>query len=61
MPKYNHALTIAFEAIGSHPHEVTDEEFRAGLLKRVQDLERTNDWKHVNVEAPFDTYEVEDA
>ena len=56
MPKYNHALTIAFEAIGSDPYSVSDEEFRAGLIKRVEDLERTNGWSQVNVDAPFDTY-----
>jgi len=56
MPKYNHAVTIAFECLSDNREGPTDEEYRQGLLKRVQELEESKAWGQANVDAPFDTY-----
>ena len=56
--RYNHALTIAFEARPADPEGPTNAEYRQGLLDRIAAIDAEPDgWAQVNVEAPFDTYE----
>lgn len=59
MPKYNHAMTIAFEAWSDNPEGPTDKEYRQGLIDRIASIDASNAWSQVNIDAPFDTYEVE--
>lgn len=58
--KYNHALTVAYEAISSDPDMPTLDEALAGLKKRVAELEadRQEAREALLSEMPFDTYEV---
>jgi len=62
MPKYNHAYTIAFEVVSSHPkaYDVTAGDLILALQKRLNDLSCDNNTKGI-IEAcgePFDTYEM---
>jgi hypothetical protein len=60
--RYNHAVTIAFECMSDNPDGPSDAEYRAGLLKRIEQIDAYRDgWAQVNVDAPFDTYEIEEA
>lgn len=56
-PRYNHAYDLAFTLISEHPQgeDVTPEMFRAALMKRIEDLDRHNEWQEA-CGCPFDTY-----
>ena len=62
MPKYNHALTIAYEVITEDPDGGTFEERMAGLRKRIERIEAdpVEARGAVMNEAPYDTFEMED-
>jgi len=64
MTKYNHALTIAFEVITEDEdcHDMTYEDMKAALLKRIEDLNPANnqwgyleEYKEATLK-PYDTY-----
>ena len=59
MSKYNHAFDLAFIVSGSTTDdgsEITAEQFRDAILKRVQDLYDARELIEA-VGAPFDSYE----
>ena len=68
MTKYNHALTIAFEVITEDEYceDMTYEDMKAGLLKRIEDLNPANnpwgnltEYKEATLK-PFDTYIIDE-
>lgn len=63
MKHYNHALTLAFEVVSTNPSGPSIEEAMPALLRRVADLllDRQEAKEALLSEAPFDTYEMEEA
>lgn len=61
MTIYNHMFTLAFSVetprSGREGDEVTADELKAGLLKRIQDLDENHEWLEATG-APDDTYVV---
>lgn len=59
-PTYNHAFTIAFELSGSTDpdgDDVTAEDLRSALLKRIEDLDSAGDFDWLEAAgAPYDSY-----
>ena len=57
MPVFNHAYSIAFEVLSSHPEgeDVTADMLRAALLRRVANL-NANEWLEA-CGTPYDTHE----
>lgn len=56
--RYNHAYTIAFEVETEHDaDDVTADELRAGLRKRLDSLENDQEWLAA-ADSPYDTIEV---
>jgi hypothetical protein len=60
MPKtYNHAFELCFEVSGSTTEDgsdVTEEQFRAAIQKRIDDLVKDN-YLSGHLCPPFDTFE----
>lgn len=63
MPRYNYALTLAYEVVSDNPDMPTYEECLAALKQRLQQiLDDPEEGREALLsEAPFDIYEVEDA
>lgn len=56
---YNHAFTLAFEIPGStdpEGNDITPQQYREALLKRMNDLDKNNEWEEA-IGAPYDTFE----
>ena len=62
MPKYNHAMSIAYVVISDDPEMPTLDEAWEGLQKRVADLEDDLGEREEALlsEYPWNTYELED-
>lgn len=61
MPRFNHAVDIAFTVISDDPdgQDFTPAMLRAALLRRIADLDKApEDWLEA-VGAPFDSYEMD--
>lgn len=58
MPKFNHAVTVAFTVISDQKdgEDITSDMFRTALLKRIIDLDEHDQWREA-IGAPFDTYQ----
>lgn len=58
--KFNHALTLAFEAISERKDgdDLTPAMLRAALMRRIIQLDEEGAWLEACL-APFDTYEME--
>lgn len=61
MPRFNHAVDIAFTVISDDPegNDFTPAMLRAALIRRIADLDSQPDQWLEAVGAPFDTYEEE--
>lgn len=58
---FNHMFTVAFTVISPNDGEnVTADELKAGLLKRIQDLDRHDEWEEA-CGLPDDTYVESDS
>lgn len=59
-PLYNHMMTIAFTVISPRKgDELTGEEIREGLLRRVQEIKHDDALVIEACGMPDDTYEIE--
>jgi hypothetical protein len=63
MPRYNHALTVAYQVETDEPEIPTLEECIEALIERLSELlgDETEAREALLSEFPFDTYEVDDA
>ena len=61
MPKFNHAVDIAFTVISDDAdgNDFTPAMLRAALMRRIVELNENPDQWLEAVGAPFDTYEME--
>ena len=61
MPKFNHAVDIAFTVISDDPDgkDFTPAMLRAALLRRIEILDKNPEEWIEAIGAPFDTYEME--
>lgn len=61
MPRYNHAVTVAFEVISDHPtgDDITPDMLREALKARIDNLDAEDTWEEACL-APYDTYEMEE-
>jgi hypothetical protein len=59
MPRYNHAVTIAFEVWSDAPdgEDLTPAMLKAALFKRIADLGNRDEW----LEACLPPYDTEDS
>ena len=60
MTNYNHACDLAFEVISKHEYgeDITPDMYRIALKKRIDELDRTNQWDAAM--DIFDTYNMDD-
>jgi hypothetical protein len=62
MPKYNHAVTIAFEVISEHPNgdDITADQLATACLARVHNIMRHDPSEMLEAcLPPYDTHEEE--
>jgi len=58
-PRYNHMFVLAFTVISDDERgeDVTETDYRRGLLRRIVDLDANHEWSEA-IGGPDDTYEM---